>query len=98
MIGWVVAACVAAQLVAGPQNPAPLQTAGPGTSEKALTIDGHLSLSGDILPVMDESELRPQVMVDAHGDGCLLNNLFGVGGIRYECRNVPEQFSFARQE
>jgi hypothetical protein len=67
VIGWVVAACAAAQLVAGPQNPAPPQTAGPGTSEKALTIDGHLSLSGDILPVMDVSELRPQVMVDARG-------------------------------
>ena len=67
MIGWVVAACAAAQLAAGSQNPGPPQTAGPGTTEKAFTIDGHLSLSGDILPVMDVSELRPQVMVDARG-------------------------------
>jgi hypothetical protein len=67
VIGWIVAAFAAAQLAGDPQGHTPLQAAGSATAEKVLTVDGHLSLSGNVLPVMDAAELRPQVMIDARG-------------------------------
>ena len=67
MISGIVAALLAAQLAQPAQDPVPSQPAGSASSGKAVTIDGHLSLSGDVLPNMDAAELRPQLMLDARG-------------------------------
>ena len=67
MISGLVAAMLAAQLVRLAQDPVPSQPSGSASSGKAVTIDGHVSLSGDALPNMDAAELRPQLMLDARG-------------------------------
>ena len=67
MISGLVAAMLAAQLVRLAQDPVPSQPSGSASSGKAVTIDGHVSLSGDVLPNMDAAELRPQLMLDARG-------------------------------
>ena len=59
-----VRTALAAQLAQDPVQP---QSAGSASSGKAVTIDGHISLSGDALPNMDAAELRPQLMLDARG-------------------------------
>jgi hypothetical protein len=70
MTSWLVVAVLAAQIARGAQNPAPAPkpaAATPTDSLAPLTIDGHLALSGDALPVLDAAELRPQLMLDARG-------------------------------
>jgi hypothetical protein len=64
VIAAIVTAMLAAQLA---QDPVPSQPAGPPSSGKALTIAGHVVLSGDALPAMDAAEFRPQLMLDARG-------------------------------
>lgn len=68
MTSWVVAAALAAQLARGAQNPAPpAQPPAAAAAGDLLTIDGHLVLAGDALPVLDAAEFRPQLMLDARG-------------------------------
>ena len=67
MISGLVAAMLVAQLARPAQSPVPAQPAGSASSGRPLTIDGHVVLSGDFLPVMDAAEIRPQLMLDARG-------------------------------
>lgn len=64
MIAAIVTALLAVQLA---QDPIPSQPAGSRSSGKALTVDGHVLVSGDALAVKDAAEFRPQLMLDARG-------------------------------
>ncbi|HYN07151.1 MAG TPA: DUF1302 family protein [Vicinamibacterales bacterium] len=68
MIAWIAAATLAAQLGTGRQvSQPPAQAATAAPSGEAFSIDGHLSFSGDVLPVVDVAEFRPQLMLDVRG-------------------------------
>jgi hypothetical protein len=66
VIAAILAAMLTAQIAPPAQDPVPSQPP-PASSGNPLTIDGHVLLSGDALPVMDAGELRPQLMLDARG-------------------------------
>ncbi len=80
MTSWAAAAILAAQIgrLAETQAPAtPPQPASQASPQQALSIDGHVSLSSDILPAQSTSEFRPQLMIDVRG---------GLGGTMFRYR------------
>ena len=68
MISWIAAATLAAHLGSGGQaSRPPVQAATPAASGDRISLDGHISISGDALPVLDVAEFRPQLMLDVRG-------------------------------
>jgi hypothetical protein len=80
---WIAAAVLAAQSAGiGQVSRPPVQSATPAPSGEVISLDGHLSLSGDALPAVNAAEFRPQLMLDVHG---------GLGSVfRYRVQAVFE--------
>lgn len=83
MTSWVVAAALAVQVAQSAQSSVPQPQPAAAASSALLTVDGHLVLSGDALPVLDTSEFRPQIMLDARG-------VLGSESFRYRVQGIVE--------